>query len=493
MNNHIEKVLLILPPVFTSTKILDVNPLPPLGLAYIAAILEQRGIEVRIFDALAEGWHERVQVAEHKFRIGSSFEEVERIIREFQPDLVGVNNLFTTQRQNAHEIYRITKAVNSAIVTVAGGAHPTVMPELVLEDKNVDFVVLGEGEKTFDDLLDVLAGKKQVETLDGIGFRKDGEVRLVPKTKFIENLDELPFPARHLLNMEKYFGLEASHGVRHRRRFSPIVTSRGCPARCTFCSAHRVWGHGFRARSPENVVAEMKQMKEQFGIEEILFEDDNFTLDPCRAEKIFDLMVEQKLDFVWDTPNGIAAWTLTEKVIDKMKASGCCLLNFPIESGNQYVLKNIIRKPVNLDKIEPLVQHARKIGLPAGMFFVIGMPGETEEQIWDTFRFARKMGIYNPHISVATPYPGTELFDVCVEKGYLKPGFSLDDLFIRAFPISTEKISRERLKKIFVAGKYYLFWVYIQDRPLEVLQKFFVKLFTSPRSISKRLCQLFLN
>jgi magnesium-protoporphyrin IX monomethyl ester (oxidative) cyclase len=179
--------------------------------------------------------------------------------------------------------------------------------------------------------------------------------------------------------------------------------------------------------------------------------------------------------------------------MDKMKASGCCNLNFPIESGNPDVLKNVIRKPVNLEKIGPLVAHARNIGLPVGMFFVIGMPGESEAQIWDTFRFARKMGVYNPHVSVATPYPGTELFDMCVEKKYLRENFSLDDLFIRAFPISTEKITREHLKEVYEAGQRYLFWSYIKDRPLEVLHKFFIKLFTNPNSILKRLAQLSLR
>ena len=490
MLKHIKKVLLILPPVFTSTRYLDVNPLPPLGLAYIGAVLDKRGIQVRIFDCLIEGWHERVQADEHRFRIGSSFEEIERIIREFKPDLVGVNNLFTTQRQNAHEIYRIAKVIDPLIITVAGGAHPTAMPELVLEDKNVDFVVLGEGENSIRDLLDVLEGLKDFSILDGVAFRQDGKVRVIPKTRFIEDLDSLLFPARHLLSMEKYFGLKASHGVRQRKRFSPIVTSRGCPAKCTFCSAHRVWGHGFRARSPENVVAEMRQMKEEFGIEEIMFEDDNFTLDPRRAEKICDLMIREKLNFCWDTPNGVAAWTLTESLIDKMKQSGCLKLNFPIESGNSYVLKNVIRKPLNLEKIGPLVAHARKIGLPVGMFFVIGMPGETEDQIWDTFRFARKMGVYEPHISIATPYPGSELFDICVKNNYLYDGFSLDDLFIRAFPIATEKISRERLKKVYETGQRYLFFTYVQDSPIKFLKKFFLKLFTKPQSIYRKIYSL---
>lgn len=491
LSKKVKKALLIFPPCFTSTKILDVNPLPPLGLAYIGAILEKRGVEVKIFDCLAEGFDKQVFVPEYNlYRIGSSFEEIKKLIEDFQPDMVGVNNIFSLQRHNAHEVYRITKMVNPEIITVAGGAHPTSMPELVISDGDVDFVVLGEGEGAFEELLEGLEGKKDFETIDGIGFQRNGTIRINPKTKFVDDVDALPFPARHLLNWDKYYGLEVSHGVRHRRKFSPIVTSRGCPAKCTFCSAYKVWGRAFRARSPENVIAEMKEMIEKFGIEEIVFEDDNLTLDPKRAERIFDLMVEEKLNLVWDTPNGVAGWTLTPELLEKMKASGCVRLNFPIESANPEVLKHIIRKPLKLEKVGPLVEHARKIKLPIGFFFVIGMPGETEDQIWDSYRFARKHGVYNPHVSIATPYPGTELYEIALKNNYLREGYTMDDLFIRSFPISTPEISREKLQQIFNAGQRYMLMSYIQDRPFEVMKKFIVKLFTNPKAIYKRFCQL---
>lgn len=467
MHRKIKKVLLYIPPVFTSKYGIDVNPLPPLGLAYLGAVLENNGIEVKIFDCLAEGWDNRLEVGDNIIRIGTSFEQVEEIIRDYAPDMVGVNNLFTSQRKNAHEIYKLAKKINSNIVTVAGGAHPTVMPELVLTDANVDFAVLGEGEESLINLIGVIEGRKEIEELNGIGYRTNGEKKIIPKTKFIEDLDGLPFPARHLLNMKKYFGLKVSHGTRTKKKFSPIITSRGCPAGCTFCSAHNVWGKKFRSRSPENVIAEMKLIKQEYGIEEIMFEDDNINLNAKRAEKIFDLMIEEELDFVWDTPNGVAAWTLTENIIRKMKLCGCRKLNFPIETGNQFVMDNIIRKPVKLHKIAPLINYAHKIDLKVGIFLVIGMPGETEEQMWDSAHFAKDLGVYFPHISIATPYPGSELYEICLEKKYLRDNFTLDDLFIRSFPISTKNWTSERLKEIYSDIQRFLFISYLKKHPLQ--------------------------
>lgn len=482
----IKKALLFIPPAFTFKDYLDINPLPPLGLGYLGAVLENRGIEVKIVDCLIEGWENRVEVEGDIIRIGLPFERIKEIIRNYQPDMVGVNSLFTTQRENAQNIYKLAKEVDKNIVTVAGGAHPTVMPELVLSDPDVDYIVIGEGEETIIDLVDCLERKKDISTLDGIGYKEEGKVKIIPKTKFIEDLDKLPFPARHLLNMEKYFGLEASHGERRKSRFSPIVTSRGCPAGCTFCSAHRVWGKRFRPRSAENVIAEMKHIKEKYGIEEIMFEDDNTTLDVQRAEKLFDLMIKEKLNFIWDTPNGIAAWTLSERLLDKMKESGCYKINLALESGSQYVLNNIIKKPLNLEKVKPLAKYAQKIGLEVSIFLIMGLPGEKEEQMKESFKLAAEMGIWHPFVSVATPYPGSELYDTCLKKGYLNKNFSLDDLFIRSFSISTEDWDGSDLKRIFKEGRKFLIFSYFKRQPLKFLMEYIQRFFVNPASFLKR-------
>lgn len=462
---QIKKALFFVPPAYTFKDNLDINPLPPLGLAYIAAVFERRGIEVKIVDCLMEGWHDREEIQDNVIRVGLPFEEIEKIIAQYMPDMVGVNNLFTKQRSNAHKIYELAKKVNPRIITVAGGAHPTVLPQLVLSDENVDFVVLGEGENTMLDIVDSIQGEKDLSGLDGVGFRQDGEIKIIPKTRFVENLDDIPFPARHLLNLEKYHGLGASHGQRKRERFSPIITSRGCPAKCTFCSANKVWGYKYRYRSAENVIAEMRELKDKYQIEELMFEDDNFTMNISRAEQILDAMIAEKFDFVWDTPNGVAVYALNETIISKMKASGCYKLNMAIETGNQLVMDNLIKKPLKLHKVKPLVEYARKVGLEVGMFLVIGMPGETEEQMWDSFKFAAELELFTPHVSIATPYPGSELYEVCVENKYLAEGFSFDDLYIRSYAIATPEWDGEKLAAIRMAGSRFLKLQYLKTYP----------------------------
>jgi magnesium-protoporphyrin IX monomethyl ester (oxidative) cyclase len=487
----IKKVILFIPPAITFKDRIDINPFPPIGLGYLGAILEENGIEVKIVDCLIEGWDTQVKVTDDLIRIGFSFEGIEEMIRSYRPDIVGVNNLFTKQRQNAHTVYEIAKRIDKNIITVAGGAHPTVMPELVLADKNVDYVVIGEGDRTIIELVRLIEGKTDILALDGIGYREDGKIKIIPKTRFIENLDTLPFPAWHLLSMEKYFGLKASHGERRKKRFSPIITSRGCPAQCTFCSAYAVWGRRFRYRSPENVIKELKQLKQLYGIEEIMFEDDNLTLNPKRAEDIFDLMIRERLNMEWDTPNGIAAWTLNENLLDKMKASGCRGLNFALESGNQHVLDTVIKKPLKLDKVKPLVRYAKKIGLDVGIFLVIGMPGETEEQMWDSFRMVAELGIYTPHISIATPYPGSELYDLCKERKLFRKDFSLDDLYIRSFSITTGELDAQKLKQILADGQRFLLVSFLRNKPFAFFKVCMVKLLRNPGVFIKKILNFF--
>jgi len=353
-------------------------------------------------------------------------------------------------------MFSLIKNVDPRIVVVAGGAHATVCPEEVLGDDNCDYLLLGEAEESFHELIMALQQDTEITTIDGLGWKAEGKLKINRKLRFVKDLDSMPFPAYHLMELDKYFGLDASHGDRHKKRFCPIITSRGCPAKCTFCSAHQVWGNKYRMRSVENVIKEMRLLKDQYGIEEIMFEDDNVTADAKRAKLLFSRMIEERLDFVWDTPNGAGVWSMDEEMIDLMKKSGCVRLHFPVESGSQYVLNSIIKKPLNLEKVKKLLKYGQKINLHHSMFLVIGMPGEKLSDIWESFKFAAECGCYAPHISVATPYPGTKLFEDCVKNNYFSKPFSLDDLFIRSFLISTPDWNEEDLKKILFKGNLYL-------------------------------------
>ena len=459
---NIERVLLFNPPARTLRNRVDINPLPPLGLAYLGASLESCGKKVRVVDCIIEGWkndfdNKAWNVGENEeILVGLDEEGIKDIIRGFQPDLVGVSCMFTRQRKEAHRIIGFVAEIDPGIVCVMGGAHPTVMPLEVMKDANLDFIVLGEGEQSLCDLIALIEGKKVIGDLDGIGFRDGDNVRIIPKTSFIGNLDSLPFPAHHLIDLPRYFGVKSSHGTRRKKRFCPVITSRGCTFGCTFCSAHCVWGRKFRVRSVENVIEEMKMLKDKYGVEEIMIEDDNFNTDPRRAEQLMDQMIAENLGFVWDTPNGVSSISLPNNLIRKMKDSGCYKLNIAAESGNEHVLKNIMRKPVKLDDVRRQVTFARQIGLEVTLYLMIGMPGETEKQVWDTFRFAAEIGVFHPHISIATPYPGSKLYVECLKKGYISKSLDLDQLFIHTALIHSPTLSPEQVIRLRDEGWGYL-------------------------------------
>ncbi len=452
----IQKLLLISPPAFTFRSPRDVNPLPPMGLGYLASVAESLGIEVKILDCLMRGWSHEEDVDDELIRVGLSERDIEDQIRDFNPDMVGINCQFSRQYKIYHSIFSIVKKVNPEIITIAGGPHTTVCPDEVLGDQHCDLILSGEAEESFRNLIVAINTGGDTGTIDGLGWKADGQIYINPKQKLIADLDSIVFPAYHLMGIERYFGLSESHGPRHKKRFAPVITSRGCPAQCTFCSAHRVWGSRYRVRSVDNVLKEMRLLKDTYGIEEIMFEDDNVTANPKRAKELFRRMVDERLDFVWDTPNGVGIWAMDEEMIDLMKASGCIKLNFPVESGSQHVLDKIIRKPIKLSRVRELIRYCRKINLDVGMFLVVGMPGEKIEDIWQSFRFAAECGVFGPLVSVATPYPGTKLFDECMEKHYFSREFTLDDLFTKSFIIETPEWDESMLRKTLFKGYLYM-------------------------------------
>lgn len=468
----IKRILLIVPPAFTLKSLRDINPLPPLGLGYLASVIENMGIEVKILDCLMRGWNHLEKVDDTFSRVGMPDDEIRAFLCEFDPDIVGINCQFSRQYKIYHQMLCLIKDVKPDCITLAGGAHVTVCPEEVLQDQSCDFILRGEAENSIEDFIKALNQGTGLDYVDGLGWKSNGNLIINEKTKWISNLDTIPFPAYHLMELDRYFGMEVSHGKRHRIRFCPIVTSRGCPAKCTFCSAHKVWGNKLRTRSVDNVLEEMKLLKNQYGIEEIMFEDDNVTANPKRAIELFSRMIEERLDFVWDTPNGVGVWSIDEKMIDLMKESGCLKINFPVESGSQYVVDNIIHKPIKLSRIKELVKYCATINMDYGMFLVIGLPGEKIDDIWQSFRYAADCGCYSPHISVATPYPGTKLYDQCLNNGYFSKKYDLEDLFIRSFLIRTPDWDKNDLKKTLLKGHIYLIIRNIIDQPVSALKRF---------------------
>jgi len=471
----LKKILLIFPPAYSLQHPRDISPLPPLGIGLLAALCEKRGFQVDILDALIQGWENETPTANPDVvRVGLTDAQIKKAVQEYDPDLVGVSCMFSVQHKIYPRILSVIKSANPEIITVAGGAHVTVCQEEVLKDPNCDYIIQGEAEESFVDLLDAIQGKKPFESIDGLGWKGDNsKILLNPKTKWLEDLDQIPFPAYHIMKLEQYFGLQATHGRRHASKFAPIVTSRGCPAKCTFCSANKMFGYKFRKRSVDNIMSEIKFLQENYGVKEIMFEDDNLTAERKHATELFHRLIEDNSGLVWDTPNGVGLWALNEEMLDLMQKSGCVNVNFPVESGDQEVLKNIIKKPLDLKRVRGLLKYCRKIGLSYGMFLVIGSPGEKLSDVWTSFKFSAEAGCYNPHISVATPYPGTELYDECIDKDYFVDEYSLDQLFISSFMLETPDWTEKELRATILKGRVYLMVRHIIDKPIEGLKEWF--------------------
>lgn len=394
----------------------------PIGLLYVAAVLDRKGYDTEILDAL---------IADFPFRkigditeVGMPYERMKEEIRRRKPDIVGIANPFTSQVKHAVRVADIVKEVDSSILTVVGGPHVTVVPTKFLEEvKSVDIAVVGEGEQTILDIVSVSEGKKKIKDVQGIAHRISEKVILNSPRSFSENLDELPYPAYHLVDMERYLDPKRIEYRSFQKRALSMITSRGCPFNCSFCSVHLHMGKTFRSHSVDYVVDHIEHVVNKYRVKTIYFEDDNLTFDIKRFEAICNKIIEKDIKFQWETPNGVRADYLTLDLLKKMKESGCQSVFVGIESGDQYVLDKIIGKNLKLKNVINFAEMCKKIGLKTGAFYVIGFPGETKESMMNTIGFAlmlkRKYDV-GMHLMFATPSYGTRLYEECKTKGYIR-------------------------------------------------------------------------
>ena len=448
------KVLLINPPqTFYPGSETPAGNLP-LGLMYIAATLIKTGYQTEILDAfMADGL---VQKNGETLNVGMTFEQIKQEIASREPDIVGIAGPFTCQIENSVKVSDLAKQVNSEILTVVGGPHVTTVPKGFLEEaKSVDIAVAGEGEYIMPEIAAFFEGKKALNEIRGIAFRQDGEVKVNSSRDFIKNLDELPYPAYDLVDMEKY--LNPKIGYRSfRNRAVSMVTSRGCPFNCCFCSVHLHMGQGFRAHSANYVLNHIEYIVEKFDVKNIFFEDDNLTLDLARFEAICDGLITKKIKIGWETPNGVRADCLNLSLLQKMKKSGCKSVFFGVESGDQQILDNIICKSLDLKRVVEVAKICKNIDLKTGAFYIIGFPGEKKENMQKTVDFALKLKRdydVGMHLFMATPSYGTRLYEECKSKGYIKNNLGWDSFAAARQPkgmplISTPDFAPEEVKEI---------------------------------------------
>jgi anaerobic magnesium-protoporphyrin IX monomethyl ester cyclase len=392
------KVLLIHPPwaeaygSYQSAAKLG-NAYPPLGLCYLAAVLEQAGHDVEIIDAEMEGKTESDIVAR---------------ARRFGPDLIGITSttsIFHIAKQTAKAL----RGKMPNVTIVIGGPHCTAVLEESLADcLSADFAVYGESENTILLLIDLLMGGTAAEEIRGLIYRdRQGIIRRNLPPSLEEEVDRFPFPARKKLDLDQYLWSVPGKGI---VRFTTIMTSRGCPFRCIFCSAHTVFGRKSRNRNIEKVLDELEQCVKEFDIRHFAFIDDTLTLVPRRVKQLCAGIIDRKLGITWE--GWTRANTVTYDLLKTMRDAGFVRISFGIETADPQISK-LVRKQVPLKAYRKAYDLAKKLGIETRGSVILGLPGETRETAIRTLRFARDLkGCDQLYLNVATPYPATELHEI---------------------------------------------------------------------------------
>ncbi len=389
----------------------------PLGLMYLGAVLKQDNYDVKILDSTCEGYY-NTQISGEHITYGLSDDEFKKRVREYEPDLVGITSMFSAQQKNSIHHCDLVKSVNPEIPIVLGGIHPSILTEESTKNSSVDFVIIGEGEYRIIKLLDAL-NKNQKPDFDGIAYKNKDKIILNPMISRIDNLDSLPLPARDLVEMEKYIQISVPFSPFPRKeRVEQIMTTRGCPFNCNFCSTVQYWGHHFRARSVENVLKEVDELVSKYKIQEIQFSDDNLTVNKKRAKDLFRRLKDYNLS--WCTPNGLMVQTLDEEMIKLMAESGAYQFSFAIESGSDRVREKIINKKVPPKKdVKELVELCHDYNIQIHGLFIVGFPGEKRPEIDETLQYPFDVNLDSASFFIANPMLGSRLYFECKEKGYI--------------------------------------------------------------------------
>lgn len=378
---------------------MTVVKIPPLGLCYISAVLEKNGYEARILEAFP----------------GISM-DMRRYLKAYSPDIVAFNCV-SPAVSKIIEMNQEIKRVSPETITIAGGPHPTALPEQMLQ-YGIDIVVVGEGEETMLELVRCIENGGKIDNVNGIAYKgEDGKSVHTAAREPLSNLDELPFPARHLLNMEWY--IKRSALVKgYWLKSATIITSRGCPGRCIFCQSNNIFGGRVRYRSAVNIVDEIEELVERYGIEGLWITDDTFTLNKERVFSICDEMDKRKLKIKWSCEAIVSQ--ASPELLKRMKASGCRLIEFGVESGSQKVL-DMLKKNTKVSQIVEAFDNARAAGIGAQACIIIGSPGEEADDIKMTKKLLKRIRPTWAPIYFSTPYPGTALYDIAVKNGWTRP------------------------------------------------------------------------
>jgi anaerobic magnesium-protoporphyrin IX monomethyl ester cyclase len=371
----------------------------PLGIGYLAAVLRDRGHQVGIYDAAVE------------------VEPLAQVVQRHRYELLGITAC-TPLIKDAWNMAKEGKRLG--MTTVLGGPHLTLLPEESIgpDHPEVDYVIQGEAEESIVEFVEALQGERPIDLVHGLFWRKDGEIAANLPSRLVPDLDTIPYPAHDLYKITRYTNLQPlTDGLDKKARSYTVMTSRGCPYKCTYCSKP-ITGNTWRARSISDVIGEWRWLVRDLKATEIGLTDDIWNLKLDRAKDLCRALIDEGLNTVpWVTVHGMKVNHADAELFKLMKAAGCKRVGFGVESGDEMVLRNIIKKAQSKDQVRNAVRWAKEAGLQTMGFFIYGMPYETEETMEKTTRFALELDPSMAHFMLATPYPGTEMYDVIQKYG----------------------------------------------------------------------------
>lgn len=456
-NKRIKKILLVNPPgkahlTFDGKKQRK-QCIPPLGLAYLAAqILRAGDYEVRIYDMVVEGFCREIKVSHDTYIFGSSFEDYQNVLREYQPDLVGISCVLSNRSDLALDLCKITKGFNKEIITVVGGHHATALPEHVLQE-DTDFVVLGEADYSFPKLVNSLNKGKSLSGVLGIVYKdkKSGQTTIQERNDFVKDLDNLLYPAWDLVDLKKYWlDIPLVFMSIKGKEYAMLMTSRGCPHVCSFCAVPKHCGErNYRARSLNGVIDEIKWLIEKYGVKQIYFFDDNFFVNIYRTKELCKLLISNfpGVHFELATGGDISS-NIDFELIDLLKKVGFSTFLLGIETGSMDIQRKFIDKRIDIGSLKKKVKYMKKVDLQVEGYAMIGFPGETREQLQKTIDLITCLNLDKISLQILTPVPGSALYAYCLENNLFHDDFDVTNIsFVKTF-IKNKNISREELEKI---------------------------------------------
>jgi len=422
---------------------------PPLGILSLAAVLREEKREIFVVDGILEGFDLDIPLDEHTFLMGLPPKDLAREILRHDPDVVGFSVLFMNQVDCALATARIIRNEAPDVFLLWGGPIPTLKPHEFGTGPEKDGLIFGEADLSAPMFLDELAQSGLKGNFPaGTGVRVPNGFRSDHSYQPVQDLDILPLPARDLVDMQRYMDKVKEFKVWPKSfPVTTIQTSRGCPNRCIFCSSPVLYRRKYRAFSPRRVIEEIDLLVERYSVSELMIVDENFSANPRRTEELIDLIIERGYQLTWFPMAGTHVMTLNERILEKMVRSGLYKLKVSFESGSERVLREVIKKPMDLHYGERMIKFAKSMGLPVGANFILGFPWETRADIMESYDFAKKLDLDFTLWSLASPYPYTELTERAKTEGLLPLEFDFSDLEPGRAYFDLPDVSREELER----------------------------------------------